>query len=963
MALWQAQLLGGPCTGYCSNVVVNRLKGTQVHAFSSRRGRVWLTRGLAAAIGVGILAFGGVADKPTDPPAVTEVPGDASNIMQTVNLQMGTDGTIRTITSDAVAESPERMKSTHVENQYSPADFAKDLPVRLTTSYRTDTAQGTDLADLAGHTGRVIVELKLQNLTMRPTTIDYDAGGRSLREQALVGAPMTIFASTTLPGTAPSAVVLDGEDQDADRTNGVLAQLPDGTPSVQWATLLSPPATADSATLRLVIEAQDMKVPQFDMSVHPGVVSDPRASFLGGSMESETELLKRTVSLAGDVQLVLDDVGESVTELRKVLATSTETFGADAVAGLKQSNLQVETSTQALVEQLQGLQSSLDSQLAVSQSAMLNTLQQGVSSMEGLLGDPSRFTAPVPAPPSGGGCSGELPQTSSDGSVAGLIGQVSTQLDQYANASEECRGTVRESILASLGPEDPSQEGVCPAPPTTGRVDGAAPPAGQGAVDEERQIPVTCALWEARTKAQENITQQFGEDRDALLMTLKPESLDETFATHKELGQALDLVTERVEALDEGITQPDVKALREALDDFSKDLTKVETWFERQHAFANTEQQNTDKMSRQNREAAQELCQLIRDQEEPKPELAKVYGSLTREPCVLADGSELTIPSDADSRSLQEQLAHQSKAWETVSSETGPDGQETSGHALLTKLRAAEQKMSEQVTALEQQDGKNDDAAKSARQSLKESLEALGTTNTRLGEDLDRLAASQKQAQEDLKRTFDQVIGEVNDDVSEAIDPTIRQIRADGKRTADAWDTSVRTSSADLREVSKELSAAGQQTIEERAQALRDTSDGAAAFISGQLSAGGQALAENLGHSAQDIDGTRAQLVLDLQNALADLGDPTVDGGGLLGTMATSTAAAATTDEQVALATSATTSFANVRSEDVSGIAKRRAVFLTSLDVADGLPLFQLESPSNARTATVYTIQIRTEQS
>ena len=60
---------------------------------------------------------------------------------------------------------------------------------------------------------------------------------------------------------------------------------------------------------------------------------------------------------------------------------------------------------------------------------------------------------------------------------------------------------------------------------------------------------------------------------------------------------------------------------------------------------------------------------------------------------------------------------------------------------------------------------------------------------------------------------------------------------------------------------------------------------------------------------------------------------------------------------------SATTSFANVRSEDVSGIAKRRAVFLTSLDVADGLPLFQLESPSNARTATVYTIQIRTEQS
>lgn len=930
-----------------------------MHAFSPRRGLRWVTRGVAAALAIVVLAFGVVSDKPTDPPPLTEVPSDALNVLQTVNLQVGPDGTIRTVTSDAVAETPEKMKSAHVRNEYSPADVAQDLPVRLTTSYRTDSSQGTDLAELSGYTGRVVVELKLQNLTMRPTTIGYDAGGRNLQEQALVGAPMTVFAATTLPGTAPSAVVLDGEDQDTAMTNGVLAQLPDGTTSVQWATLLSPPTTADSATLRLVFEAEDMQVPEFDLSVHPGVVSDPRASFLNNSTESETELLKRTVSLAGDVQLVLDDVGESVTELRKVLATSTETFGADAVEGLKQSNQQVETSTQSLIEQLQGLQTSLDSQLSQTQSAMLGTLQQGVASMAGLVGDPSQLTAATqPPPPTTDGCPGEFPMPSGDGSVAGLIGQVSAQLDQYANASEECRGTVRESILSSLGPEDPSQEGACPAP-QQGAQKGEEP-AEEPA--EETRKPVTCALWDARNTAQQNITQKFGQDRDALLMTLKPESLDDTVATHKELGQSLELVNERVKALEEGITQPDVKALREALTGFSKDLTEVENWMKRQREFAEEQQQRTDRMSKQNSEAAKELCALIREREQPDAELARVYGSLSKEPCVLADGSELKIPDGENSQSIQEQLTQQHGAWGTVSSEMSPDGEDTSGHALLAKLRTAEQKMSEQVEALEQAGDDNGEAAQSALGSLKESVTALQTTNTELGEDLDRLAESHKKFQEDVNKTFDQVIGDVNQEVSQAIDPTIRQIRADGERSAAAWDNSVTDSAKQLREVSKELSATGAQTIAERAQALRETSDGAAAFLSGQLTTGGQALAANLGNSAQDIDGTRAQLVLDLQNTLADLGDPTVEGGGLLGTMATSTAAAATTDEQVALATSATTSFANVRSEDVSSIAKRRAVFLTSLDVAEGLPLFQLDPRSAVQTTTVYTIRISAGQ-
>lgn len=940
-----------------------------MHASSRPRTRRWLARGVLVALTVGALALGGVGDEPTVPIPLSEVPLDATNVLQTVSLQVGHDGTIRTVTSDAVAENAEKMKSSEVWNEYSPAEVVDALPVRLTTSYRTDTSQGTNLADLAGYTGRVVIELKVQNLTMKPTTVDYDAGGRSVQEPALVGVPMTVFAATTLRGTVPSAVVLDGEEEGQGHTNGVLAQLPDGATSVQWAKLLTPPATADSATLRLVVDAKNMQVPDFDLSVHPGVVSDPRASFMNSATESETELLKRTVTLAGDVQLVLDDVGESITELRKVLATSTETFGAEAVAGLKQSNQQVETSTQSLVSQLQGLQSSLDQQLGATQSAMLSTLQQGVASMQGLLGDPARIQAETPQPLPGGGCSAEVPRLSGDGSVSGLIAQVSIQLDQFANASESCRVVVRDSILASLGPEDPSQEGACPAPPAAtddgelrGRVDDGTVVAPGEPTDKQQQVPVTCALWDARNSAKESISQQFGEDRDALLLTLKPESFDETLAKHEELGRTLTVVKERFEALDDGITQPDLEAIRSSLKDFSTSLTSLEGWMKKQHEFANSQKASTSKAVEQNREAAEELCQLIQKAEEPDPGLARVYGSLTDKPCVLADGTELTIPSDVPESSLQERWGNQQDAWDTVSSETDPE-KESSGPALVAALRTAEQKVSTELTNLEQLDGDNDESAEAARKSLSEAIQGLETTNTELGENLQQLVTSQKQAREDLKKTFDQVIGNVDAEVSEAFDPAIRQIRVDGERAAASWDRSATTSADQLRDVSRDLSAGGQKTIEERAQALRDTSDAASEFISGQLSAGGQVLAENLGNSAQDIDGTRAQLVLDLQNALADLGDPTVDGGGLLGTMATSTATAATTDEQVALATSATTSFSNVRSEDVGGLEKRRAVFLQSLEASQDLDLFQLRSTPEARTTTVYTIHIGSGQS
>ena len=79
---------------------------------------------------------------------------------------------------------------------------------------------------------------------------------------------------------------------------------------VQWATVLAPPRSGASTTLRLVAEVKDFQVPAFDVAVQPGLNTDLSADgVLAGAFSSgagsEMELQRRTISLVSDVNTVL----------------------------------------------------------------------------------------------------------------------------------------------------------------------------------------------------------------------------------------------------------------------------------------------------------------------------------------------------------------------------------------------------------------------------------------------------------------------------------------------------------------------------------------------------------------------------------------------------------------------------------------------------------------------------------
>ncbi|PPI02511.1 hypothetical protein C5C56_02785 [Rathayibacter sp. AY1D1] len=95
---------------------------------------------------------------------------------------------------------------------------------------------------------------------------------------------------------------------------------------------------------------------------------------------------------------------------------------------------------------------------------------------------------------------------------------------------------------------------------------------------------------------------------------------------------------------------------------------------------------------------------------------------------------------------------------------------------------------------------------------------------------------------------------------------------------------------------------------------------------------------------------------------LLDLGDRTVGGSGLLGSMTTSAAKVGTADVQLALASQSARGYAAVRSEDVSGILLVQAQERASLRAGDALPAFHLDLPEGARTRTVYSFRIGDER-
>lgn len=138
-------------------------------------------------------------------PAVAESTS-ADRVLQTVDVQMSPDGSVRKIQDARVSRyvtlssKDESQNSTEVRAEKVKQDirnlevdtYSSQLPVRVTTAYKAGDRVGSDLADLEGFTGRLALNVTVTHTDTRLEKIDVDISGASQQRTMLVGSPFTV---------------------------------------------------------------------------------------------------------------------------------------------------------------------------------------------------------------------------------------------------------------------------------------------------------------------------------------------------------------------------------------------------------------------------------------------------------------------------------------------------------------------------------------------------------------------------------------------------------------------------------------------------------------------------------------------------------------------------------------------------------------------------------------------------
>jgi len=922
-----------------------------------------------------------------------------TRLLQSVAVGVTTDAAIQSVTSTTIAIGSSPSETSSESATFAPADVAGDIPVRIRTSYRTADSSGTDLSDLKGYSGRVEIDVTVENLTVKPQQLTYDAAGQSQTREALVGAPLTIAASTVLGGVAPSRVVIDS-DTDSTVTNGVLSRSDDGDAVVQWASLLAPPSGRASSTLTLVADVDDFSVPAFDIAVQPGISTD---ASMGGVLDaafnddptSQLALQRRTIEVVAAVNDVLGRAGTTITEVRTNLESTADTLGVRTARELADSTTSLGTTMRGLTAQLTGLQSDLSSTVNGTNSAVLQQLGSALSAVDGMLGDTT--APPPPSTQTGSGCSTSSSIPGEANTVYGNIQRLAVELDNYASAADGCKGEVQNALRQTIGPDSPSADS-CQNPSTT------------------------CALFSAQGEVTATLAQLVVDGRE-LVDSLKPELMASVVTQFDQTSAAIEAVQAATKKVSDGLPDGSVpQSLGEvgsALDSLSGSLGSLNAALStvNQIAGAARNQLGAPDQSGSIREQAarlaDKLCTLVDDDEGGNngggnggggngggdsdggsngggdsdggngsgsgegsgsgngsgngsgersfstpifggpslTEIDRLRAYITSEGC---EGGSLKTP-DGYSAPLLDRLTDDARAWNDVIEQTSTDGQ------LGTAISA----LLDQTSAVRDAVGRIGSAASGGDQNLtalvtalSESTDALTNQSTELDQRISALKKQQDGLGPSIERAFADADAEAAEKVSALIEEQVRVISARGKTDAATIGAMFDRSVAGLTSTSTEIAESGKKTVESQRDDLAAAGQAISQSVSAQTLSSLSTISSSIGAATRDTDGASSLLQADLNKVLLDLGDRQVNGSGLLGSMVTSAAKVDTADVQLALASQQAQGYANVRSQDVAGILLQQAQTQASLEAAGKLPPFHIEAPAGAATQTVYTFRI-----
>ncbi|GAA3665454.1 hypothetical protein GCM10023081_00370 [Arthrobacter ginkgonis] len=927
-------------------------------------------------LGALLVTLGLVATTSCAPAAKPEAVSGPVKLLQSVRVGLSPAAAVETIEGTTVSVSA-AGDSAAQDTTYDPAQVVGELPVRLSLQYRAGEKSGSDLAELQGHTGPVEINLTLENLTVRPQAIDYDAAGQARTDTALVGAPLTIAASTKLTGVSADDITAGSADG-ATGTNGVLSSTEDGAAIVQWATVLAPPRSGASTTLRLVADVKDFQVPTIDVAVQPGLNTDLSADgVLAGAFssgpDSEMELQRRTISLVTDVNTVLAKAGSTITEVRQNLQETSQTLGVKTAGELRDNSQALAATMAGLKDQLGTLGADLEAATTTTQSTTASQLKQTVAAVDSMLGDTT--TKPATAPIKGEGCTAEVPKSGTSATVYSSVLTMASQLDAYAKVSASCRDTVAGAIQATMGPENPTAEECAEQGSMTCSLYGSA-------------VTITGALLglvekgdEIVTGLQPQVVEGAIKDHDAAAATLEQARTDvaailegaDNAEDYKTALATLDAAMKSARA-SVTATRDAADAVRGSIGGLRQQLTDIEETAQGAKGELGDGQLLNRSMTQQTQRLADELCELA-DGDDPRDgrlsdqDAEELRSYLTSTPCAATDDDgnpapELNPPFGFKDP-LDARLQAQAAAWDEVLAATDTTAPDQAISQALATLDQAIDDIDAKLDAIKDATKELDRAATGKATTTKGEIVALDAvlrdasdSSGRVGTTLAKLKVQQDGLGEKIKQALGDVSAETAAEVYETVDGQVRQVAEIGDAGSDAVITAFNRSISGLTSTSDEVVKDATGTVDKQRDELLGQSDALAASLDKSTQSSLATIATSTSGSTRDVEGANALLSSSLSKVMLDLGDRSVDGSGLLGSMATSAAKAGTADYQLALASQNAEGYANIRSRDVAGLLLRQAQFKASLTAADELPPFQLQVPAGATSQTLYTLKI-----
>lgn len=922
--------------------------------------------------------------------------------LESIDIAVSPSGAVTAVSGTTVSVSPDGRRAAAGTRTYAPRDVAKDLPVRVRTAYRTADGAGTDLSEIAGYTGRVTVDVFVENLTVKPQSLTYDVAGTSRTRTALVGAPLTLSAAVSLD-TGPDSVITASSDAQG-VTNGVLSGTGDGKSQVQWAALLAPPQLGATADLRLVVDAVDFKVPEFDLSVQTGLITDPSVQgLMDAAFRTDTgSQLALTTSTIG----VLSQVNESLAKAHAIvdrvsttLTGNADTIGTQTLADLTSSSQSLSSSMQSIGTDLDGLTQTLTQTLTSTQSSTTAQLLQVVNTASAIMGDTSRpaqvpsleslgcqaqpgagptaqalvgSETPAPAQGSGDAAGAAGPaaaQADSGNGVYGSVNRVSGLLQAYAQANDDCKAAVQAQLSEALGDADTS---TCT----------------QGSVS------ATCSLAAAQQQVNAAVA-SLGEQADAVTAALQPETRADVLTSSTTLGEKVTGVETALNRLapseggeGTGDLSTELETLNQAVDALTPGVDALVSTLDDIHSSATAAQANNTTARAQIADAARDLCTEIASAKDPAL-LQQARARLTSTPCPGAGGGAAdNKPADGaadkpaddkpgggdaaddkpadkpdDGSSADAALSAQSTSLEQVvtASDTTTPGGATKKDVDAVRTAVADVAAARDAIVLAV-DGAPDDPSKP---SLSGSLKDLRTavTDLRSGYDalnasVDKLDQDQTAAAAGVRTAFDKTAKETTDAVSTTVGTQIRLIGAQAETSRAAVGASFDAATSGMRTSAGAITSDSARTIQEQTAQIQDQAAGSSAALSSQIEGSLTSMTQGLTGSVVDIEAARSLLTGDLDRVLLDIGSPDGSGTGLVGIMSSSAALAGSAGHQVAAANQAVAAHGAVRAQDMEGILLQQAQVKASLQAQSRVNGLAAPRPAAEQRTIVYSFRV-----